>query len=69
MRMFIRITEALQFMNCKEVMGDRVYRDLKKEFLDMNEYFPFDPFRLKTSRSYINSIYQDWNGIPGDCAK
>ncbi|RHZ85649.1 hypothetical protein Glove_63g33 [Diversispora epigaea] len=65
-KMFIRITEALQFMNCKEVLGDRIYRDSKKEFLDMNEYFPFDPFRLKTSRSYISSIYQDWKGIPGD---
>lgn len=63
-RMFIAISEALQFMNCKKALGSKRYEETKKDVLSMEDYFPFDPFRLKTSQSYIDSIYHDWEGIP-----
>ncbi|CAG8724285.1 414_t:CDS:2, partial [Acaulospora colombiana] len=59
-KMFIAISEALQFMNCKNALGFERYEETKKNLLNMEDYFPFDPFRLKTSQSYIDSIYHDW---------
>ena len=48
-------------MTCKEYKSIKTRDD---SVLSMEEYFPFDPFRLKTSQTYLEGLYQNWEGIP-----
>jgi RNA polymerase I-specific transcription initiation factor RRN3 len=33
--------------------------------LQLDEYFPFDPYRLPRSKRWIEGDYREWTGIPG----
>ncbi|CAG8751054.1 8017_t:CDS:2, partial [Gigaspora rosea] len=61
--MFQAIVEALQFMNFEKQYSKR-FGIIEQGILNISEYFPFDPFRLKTSQPYIEPIYRDWAGMP-----
>ncbi|CAG8465496.1 12697_t:CDS:2 [Dentiscutata erythropus] len=61
--MFQAIVEALQFMNFEKQYSKR-FGIIEQGILNITEYFPFDPFRLKTSQPYIEPIYRDWAGMP-----
>ncbi|CAG8589636.1 179_t:CDS:1, partial [Scutellospora calospora] len=61
--MFQTIVEALQFMNIERQCLIR-FGTIDQGILNILDYFPFDPFRLKTSQPYIGPIYRDWAGMP-----
>ncbi|CAG8496353.1 10251_t:CDS:2 [Funneliformis mosseae] len=60
-KMFSFISKAVGFMTCEEYthIDNRNY-----SILSMEEYFPYDPFRLKTSQAYLEGLYQVWEGFP-----
>ncbi|RIA94956.1 RNA polymerase I-specific transcription initiation factor RRN3 [Glomus cerebriforme] len=59
-RMFTFISKTIGFMTCKEYKCIKTKND---SVLSMEEYFPFDPFRLKTSQTYLEGLYQAWEDI------
>lgn len=36
-----------------------------QEAVQLDTYFPFDPFRLGTSRKWVDPLYVPWEPIPG----
>ncbi|RGB32637.1 RNA polymerase I-specific transcription initiation factor RRN3 [Rhizophagus diaphanus] len=60
-KMFTFIAKSTGFMTCKEYKCTKIKND---SVLSMEEYFPFDPFRLKTSQTYLEELYQVWEEIP-----
>ena len=33
---------------------------------DLNSFFPFDPYRLPRSSSYIEGVYREWSSVAID---
>lgn len=60
---FIHITNKVNFLQCS--MDYVIRHDEEEESLwEMSNFFPFDPFGLKTSQNYLNDIYIYWEGFP-----
>ncbi|KAG9294473.1 hypothetical protein G9A89_001978 [Geosiphon pyriformis] len=73
-KQFVRLSGILRFSYCYSllskgkrcIMPNRVAGDEQGEApmrLDQFTFFPFDPFRLKTSQCYLNGLYREWEEV------
>lgn len=47
-------------------MYTKVTESLRDKRNMLDSFFPFDPYLLKKSSSFVTPIYQEWKGIDGD---
>lgn len=52
-------TQAMRHFVSPTVLGESVQTEL-------NTFFPFDPYKLPRSGTYIESVYRDWSSVAID---
>lgn len=62
---FARFSRAFRFVYCDAIINynKRMRYDVVGE---IDSYFPFDPYRLRQSRHFVEEVYHEWRGLPGD---
>ena len=62
---FARFSRVFRFVYCDTIVSNnkRMRYDAVGE---IDSYFPFDPYRLKQSRHFVEEVYFEWRGLPGD---
>ncbi|KZP04571.1 RNA polymerase I-specific transcription initiation factor RRN3 [Athelia psychrophila] len=78
---FARVSQATNFVYCYSIMKDNrrseygssergpaVKMSLFTDSMhaELNTFFPFDPYRLPRSNSYIEGVYREWSAVAMD---
>ena len=77
---FARVAHATNFVYCYSIMKDNRRSEYNSEqtisiqlplladsiHTELNTFFPFDPYRLPRSNSYIQGVYREWSSVAID---
>lgn len=61
---FAKISHHLDFVFCGTII-EANKRSSQNDACEIDSYFPFDPYRLKKSKVYVDDVYQVWRPVPG----
>lgn len=77
---FARVSQSVDFIYCYTIMDANKRSDYNTENQlrihsamlggtinsELNTFFPFDPYRLPKSSSYIQGVYREWSSVAID---
>lgn len=61
---FAKVSHHLDFVFCGTIIQANK-RTSQNGVGEIDSYFPFDPYGLTRSRSFVDKVYQPWTPIPG----